>query len=387
MSLINKMLQDLEQRRVDVTVGAAMHGHVRAVVPEPKRIHAAWWLVLLLAVSLVAMSGWLWLRPAPQAADPSKLTLKLASDLRVVTLPAEQNSVTEATRAIPEPTPAAAPKTDTDIPAAAVQHVDSHTDQRSDQHSDQRGSSLLSKPMPPVVVNVAPANAPAVPLATPLRATTPDPVVPAVLNKQVRELTPQQRAENQYRRASSLLQQGKSADAVAELEQALQIDPLHAAARQTLVGLLLEVKRQDEAIRRLQEGLKLDADQPGLAMILARLQVEKGELRPALDTLQRSLPFAANRADYQAFLAALLQRNKQHKEAADHYVLALQNAPKNGPQNGTQTGLWWMGLGISLQAENRVAEAQDAYGRAKASNTLSAELQAYVDQKLSQLAR
>ena len=383
MSLINKMLQDLEQRRVDVTVGAAMHDHVRAVAPEPRRIHAAWWLVLLLAASLLAMSAWLWLRPAPQAVDPAKLTLKLASGLRAVTLPAEQNSATEMSLAIPEPTPAAELKTDTDTPAPSDQHSDSHGDQRSDQGSDQHGHPPSSKPVPPVVVNAAPASAPAVPLATPLRTTTPAPVAPVVLNKQVKDLTPQQRAENQYRRASSLLQQGKNADAMAELEQALQIDPLHAAARQTLVGLLLEVKRQDDAIRRLQEGLKLDADQPGLAMILARLQVEKGELRAALDTLQRSLPFAANRADYQAFLAALLQRDKQHKEAADHYVLALRNAP----QNSTQTGLWWMGLGISLQAENRVVEAKDAYGRAKASNALSAELQAYVDQKLSQLQR
>lgn len=383
MSLINKMLQDLEQRRVDVTAGAAMHSQVRAVAPEPKRIHAAWWLVLLLAVSLVSMSAWLWLRPAPQAAGPAKLTLKLAPDLRVVTLPAEQSSVVEMPHAIPEPTQPAVTKSDTDMPAQIDQHGDSRGDQRVDQPSDQRSNSLSSKPVLPVVVSAAPAKIAAVPLAPLLRAATPDPVVPAVLNKHVRELTSQQRAENQYRRASSLMQQGKNADAMAELEQALQIDPLHAAARQTLVGLLLEVKRQDEAIRRLQDGLKLDADQPGLAMILARLQVEKGELRPALDTLQRSLPFAANRADYQAFLAALLQRDKRHKEAADHYVIALQNAPKNS----AQLGLWWMGLGISLQAENRVAEAQDAYGRAKASNTLSAELQAYVDQKLSQLPR
>jgi MSHA biogenesis protein MshN len=44
-----------------------------------------------------------------------------------------------------------------------------------------------------------------------------------------------------------------------------------------------------------------------------------------------------------------------------------------------------MGLGISLQAESRVPEAQEAYGRAKASNTLSPALLAYVDQKLNQL--
>jgi MSHA biogenesis protein MshN len=44
-----------------------------------------------------------------------------------------------------------------------------------------------------------------------------------------------------------------------------------------------------------------------------------------------------------------------------------------------------MGLGISLQAANRLPDARDAFGRAKASNALSPELLAYVEQQLNQL--
>ncbi len=44
-----------------------------------------------------------------------------------------------------------------------------------------------------------------------------------------------------------------------------------------------------------------------------------------------------------------------------------------------------MGLGISLQALNRNTEAQDAFRRAKNSNSLNPELQAFVDQRLRQL--
>jgi MSHA biogenesis protein MshN len=44
-----------------------------------------------------------------------------------------------------------------------------------------------------------------------------------------------------------------------------------------------------------------------------------------------------------------------------------------------------MGLGISLQALNRNSEAQEAFRRAKSSNTLNPELQAFVDQRLKQL--
>ena len=44
-----------------------------------------------------------------------------------------------------------------------------------------------------------------------------------------------------------------------------------------------------------------------------------------------------------------------------------------------------MGLGISLQALNRNTEAQEAYRRARGTNTLNPELQAFVDQRLRQL--
>jgi len=88
------------------------------------------------------------------------------------------------------------------------------------------------------------------------------------------------------------------------------------------------------------------------------------------------LPYAAELPDYQAFLAALLQREGRNKEAIEHYLLALRKVPGSG--------VWLMGLGISLQAENRQTEAQEAFLRAKASNTLSPDLLAFVEQQLKQ---
>jgi MSHA biogenesis protein MshN len=46
-----------------------------------------------------------------------------------------------------------------------------------------------------------------------------------------------------------------------------------------------------------------------------------------------------------------------------------------------------MGLGMSLQAEKRNAEALEAFQRARASGTLSVELQAFVERRLQMLAR
>jgi MSHA biogenesis protein MshN len=173
------------------------------------------------------------------------------------------------------------------------------------------------------------------------------------------------------------LQEGRVGEAIGTLELALQIEPKHDAARQTLVGLLIENKRGDEAMRQLQLGLTLDPRQPALAMLLARLQIERGA--SGIETLTRTLPYAAGNGDYQALLAGALQRQQRHREAAEQYQAALRTQPGNG--------VWWMGLGISLQAEKRNAEALEAFQKAKAVGTLSAELQAFVERRLVQLGR
>jgi MSHA biogenesis protein MshN len=182
-----------------------------------------------------------------------------------------------------------------------------------------------------------------------------------------------QSAESAYRRGLANLQDGRVSESIAAFERSLR----HEAARQTLVGLLIENRRVDEAIGHLQRGLTLDPRQPALAMLLARLQIERGG--SGIEALTRTLPYAAGNGAYQAFLAGALQRQQRHREAAEQYQAALRN--------DLEKGVWWMGLGISLQAEKRNAQAADAFQRARASGTLAPELQAFVERKLQQSGR
>jgi MSHA biogenesis protein MshN len=383
MSLINQMLQELDARRSQVTGNDAYGKQIRAVPEFRRRIHPAWWVALALAIILSAVLAWIVLHSSVSGVSKDVARLPLKPDIGISS-PGAQNP-SQPVKAADAVAPIA------NAPNQPPPTFLASTRQRDVMPSERPANppALVEEPAaPPRIAKEVPAAAmpelakivpPAkvlVKKAPPLPST---PAAPASASVPVKEITTQQRADTEYRKAISAMQQGRTAEAISGLEQSLELNPKHASARHALIGLLLENKRLDEAFRHAREGLALDPAQPGLAMIQARLQLERGELRPAIETLEQTLPAATNRADYHAFLAALLQRDEKHAQASKHYLTALQKAPQNG--------VWWMGLGISLQVEQRLPEAQEAFKRAKASNTLSAELLAFVEVRLKQLQR
>ncbi|MEW6759969.1 MAG: tetratricopeptide repeat protein [Pseudomonadota bacterium] len=348
MSLINKMLQDLDARGGQPGLAAGAP-EIKPVAP-PERSFP--WLRVALVAALVAVlggSGYMAWRlkqngAAPPAAevplDLSKAPAQAPVAQEVPVLPAAPAPVEPAvSETAPEPVKAepepAAPR----VAAAALRRE-------------------------------APAAK-----REPAKAAPKPPAAPKAPTGKVETTT--QRAENGYRRAMASLEDGRVTEAIGHLEGALRADPRHEASRQTLVSLLIEAKRPEEAIRQLGAALALDPRQPAMAMLLARLQLERGS--PGIDTLMRTLPYATGNGDYHAFLAGALQREERHREAVEQYRQALRTAPQNG--------VWWMGMAISLQAEKRTPEAVVAYQKARDSGSLSPELLGFVDRKLKQFAQ
>jgi MSHA biogenesis protein MshN len=143
------------------------------------------------------------------------------------------------------------------------------------------------------------------------------------------------------------------------------------------VVLLLEQGRAQEAEGLLREGITLVPQQASWPMLLARMQVQAGDAKGALETLERSAPNAQGNGEYHAFLATLLQMQGRHREAIGQYEASLKASPESGRALA--------GLAISLEQEQRIPEAREAYRKAQAASGLGPELEAYVERKVKQL--
>lgn len=390
MSLINKMLQDLDARGL----AGAEQLDVKPVAREERRLSVPLALGVLggaVAIAAAATVGWRYLQKPPGAPA------MVGRPAVVVMQPAPK--VLPVARAVPTPVavpvasnaaePVSAPVS-TKVPAAAAPALP-FAEEETAQPEPVTVRTKVARVVAPAKVTrteadtkpkkAAPAPRPIVVQVAAKPATATNVAVkPASAKPLAAAASPAggaRRGEDAYRRALASMQDGRVTETIALLEQALQAAPRHDAARQTLIGLLVESGRGDEAIRQLQQALSSDARQPALAMLLARLQIERGA--SGIETLTRTLPYANGNSEYMAFLAGALQRQGRHQEAAEQYQAALRAAPGQG--------VWWMGLGISLQAEKRNAEALAAFRRAQGAGTLSPELQAFVERKLQQLSR
>ena len=393
MSLINKMLQDLDKRHAGDGGGKPLTQQLRPV----KTVNKDWRRITLeIGVGVIVgagWAGWVYYQIAPRSVVTELAYRSRAQSVQVVAVPqtpaAPQAPAVVPAAAVPE---AAAPQ----LPPAA----ETVPAQPANQGTEAAGVDMLKlateiatpfneKPLAAKPGSTSRRAATAAPAPRTVNhengapgtiahgAAAPAQQSPGSIDKQMHPSTPAASAENEFRKATELLNRGRVAEAIDGYKLALQRDAGHAAARQALVALLLENRRIEEAQQYLQEGLSLYPDRYAYAILLARIQVDRGDLQGAHDLLRKYAGSAASDAEYHAFDAALLQRLGRHKEAVAGYQAALKLVPG--------AAVWWMGLGISLQADNREAEALDAFRRAKSVGGLDPALLAFVDQRMKQL--
>mgnify|MGYP003500141449 CR=1 FL=1 len=358
VSLINKMLKDLETRQAGAPARAdarPIFHDLQPVSPARRRLRSLLPALLVTAgLAGAATVGWNYWSHEPSARDAA------------------------------HPPTAAAPGMPVAAPTAAV----------SAPLSTEPQVSVLASPpapKPPAVTAKAAAASPARPTSAKpapvqkprddrprVASSAPDkPIAAASIEKTDRPYTPEELAENAYRDAARLVSENNAPEAERRLKALLASQPRHVKARELLVGLQLESGRWLEAQDSLEQGLTQMPEHNAFRYQLARLYLEHGAEAQSLALLERARTEGRSDAELHAFLAALYQRAGRHADAVKSYQDALALRPAEGK--------WWLGLGISLEAQQSNAAARDAYKRALESGRLVANLASYAEDRLKAL--
>lgn len=383
MSIINRMLQELDRREETSDPDAtAVLRQVRSVTP-PRKDREWFWRIL--ATLMLAAVGWVaWV--AYQLQSPPALVtaegLKAASGASRKPVPPAAPVKPAALPPVAAQKPAAGPEPakPAALPAETfklAQAIDTPIREQARKAAPKSGEKPAAAPRPaaPVKSRLETASASKLELDVPPARVLPPPAPRVEKRDRIRSAA--DRAESEFRRAAALLNQGRVGEAEDGFAAALAVDPSHETSRQALVALHLERRQIDAARRLLQEGLAINPANAQFVVALGRVFAERREYAKALEVLGGARPEAQSGAEYHALLGNVLQRLARHAEAAEAFQAALRGAPQNGSA--------WVGLGISLDALGKRAEAAEAFRRALASGPIGAELKNFAEQRLRAL--
>ncbi|MEW6165498.1 MAG: tetratricopeptide repeat protein [Pseudomonadota bacterium] len=389
MSVINQMLRDLDSRQASEQERAGLPPGLRTL-PAKEASRSQSWRMLAIGIGIGAISAGLVAglllmpgsankpaltpRPVPAPEPPRPPVLPAAppvvavpplsesapadiGEMKLSTLLGQAQAVIDAPEtAAPPPTPVEDKPAVKPVPRAMTSE-----------------KPPVAKPVSPV--KPPPADKPA-PAPREIRPPAVEiPVADTHIDKRPKGGQSHDMAETEYRKGIQAVRRGDATAAQTALQKAVELDPGHAKGRQALLSVLVGGRKWAEARQVAQDGLALDPAQHGWAVILARLQFEQGDTAGAVATLERHAPHAGGNADYQGLFAYLLQKEQRPAEAAERFKLALALRP--------QEGRWWFGLGVALEESGNGAEARAAFAKARATGTLTAEMAATVEQKLS----
>lgn len=177
-------------------------------------------------------------------------------------------------------------------------------------------------------------------------------------------------------RARLAIGQGELSEAESILQRQLRRAPGDKEARELLVGLMLRGERYDAVAEQLDEGLKRHPGHVKFSLIKARLLAQFGEMAAATEILEQSKPSATGRVERLQMLGALYQQQSRYNQAIDSYRQLLELIPSAGTA--------WVGLAISLDGLGDTAALQ-AYERALRLGGLPAAADSYARQRVSQL--
>ncbi|MDH3589193.1 MAG: tetratricopeptide repeat protein [Gammaproteobacteria bacterium] len=368
MSLVNEMLQDLQQRKA--TGNRPLTG-LRAVpdvapreAPEALR---TWWIVAGMLFSTAVIAA-IWLRTA---VGPETEPLLVAAIAAADTVRHEESLPIAGTRPqVPDAEPLTRPelkfpslKMDTVFSAIAAEPA-----------TAGRAKLATVRMRPGRTARIAAAEKTASPRsAQSAVAATTVPVVAAATVTRVDV----PRAIGLRRDGLAALRAGQPVEAEDRFRDLANIEPTSPESHLLLHAALRAQARAGAARTVLLAALEQVSEPVAIVRVLSHELLAEQRITQAVTLLQKYRPAGHSDPEYDAVLAVAYQRAGNHDDAVDIYRTLVASQPANGA--------WWVGLAISQEAKGLVDDARKSFATANLAGTLEAPLARYADERLKKL--
>jgi MSHA biogenesis protein MshN len=161
------------------------------------------------------------------------------------------------------------------------------------------------------------------------------------------------------------------------LGKLLVIEPNNIKARKKLASLLFAQGNYEQSKQLLIQGIELHPTQSDLRLMLARLYVVQKESAQAMSILAEFQPDSDNQTEYLAYRASLAQQLKQAGSAKSDYQTLTDIEPNNAR--------WWLGLAIVRDQSDEITMALQAYNKAYKLGQLDSSVNNFIQQRISVL--
>ncbi len=152
----------------------------------------------------------------------------------------------------------------------------------------------------------------------------------------------------------ALLLRGHSDEAIAQFQQAARLSPDLPILRQNLGNAFRTVARHADARAAYQEALWLEPDNASLHYHMGLTLKGEGKLEEAQTWYKLAVALDANNTFYWQQLAFLYAEREEFAEAISCWERVIELSPGEQPTA-------YLGLGMALQEEGRLAEAMERY--------------------------
>lgn len=364
MSVINKMLQDLDKRQQGHSLSNVTAQQVQYLGrPNSPR---TWWLISLLALLLGGLAVY-----ALQRSERQDTAIAADTPATESSHATQSSHATESNHQLES-----SPQT-----SAPIEAITTNTASTAPAANDVQATATQA--------TAAQATATKVIDAKPIEAQVTEAQVTDVLVEDVQpkasgqmavkevKLSPSQLAQKQLALASDAEKQGQLPKAMDHYAKALKLDSSQHGARKQLAALYYGQHELSKAADVLSQGRLLYPQEFEFALLLARVQHAMGDTTAALASLKH-IPDSHALAR-QKWLAQtdLAQQQGQFTLVEQAYRQLLQQEP--------QQAKWWMGLAYALDSQKQFAEASQAYRSALGYSGLSTQATAFIEQRLQQL--